>query len=613
MDSSRSVNVVRRIRGVVTAAAAVMMALPAMASGNAEKVLRIPMTTSGPNSLDPVRGSTTYENRCCVQVYETLLTYHYLKRPLELEPLLLERMPEVSDDGLVWDFKLKEGVTFHDDACFPGGEGRELVADDVIYSWKRLADPKYEYKNWWLVENYIKGFDEYKESQAARVEDGEAFDYGAEVEGLKATGKYTFRVILNEPLQPFAYRLAMFQFSIVPREAVEYYGDRFDANPVGTGPFILEEESDWVRNSNITFTRNPEYREARYPEEWMPGDEEFGFHEAAGEQVPFVDKLEFTFFIERQPMWLQFKAGNLDFTTVPADQFYEAFSRRTKELRFSWKRRGVAYHPVPLLDFIFRGFNMDDPLLGGLTPEKRALRQAISLAMNFEEVNEARYNGTAVIYDGPIPPGLAGHPEGHRTEPSYIGPDYERAREKLEEAGYTIGADGTVQDLPIIDLWTNTGTESEKIVEINRRSLSRVGIEINPQYVNFGTLIDAVNNRRAPMFSFAWSSDYPDAENNLALFYSENVSPGSNHYNYVNPEYDKLYEQIKKMEPGPERTEIIVKMRDMIIRDTPYAGSMGRVRHYLVNPWLKNFKPTERFFSYFKYLDIDVEHEDRGG
>jgi len=148
MDSSRSVNVVRRIRGVVTAAAAVMMALPAMASGNAEKVLRIPMTTSGPNSLDPVRGSTTYENRCCVQVYETLLTYHYLKRPLELEPLLLERMPEVSDDGLVWDFKLKEDVTFHDDACFPGGEGRELVADDVIYSWKRLADPKYEYKNW---------------------------------------------------------------------------------------------------------------------------------------------------------------------------------------------------------------------------------------------------------------------------------------------------------------------------------------------------------------------------------------------------------------------------------------------------------------------------------
>lgn len=606
----------RTIRSLIPLAAAAVLAMPSTATAQEEKVLRIPMTTSGPGTLDPVMGSTTYENRAASCVYETLLQYKYLKRPLELEPLLLAEMPEVTEAGRVWRFKLKKGVTFHDDPCFANGEGREVVASDVFYSWKRIADPDNKYKSFWLVDGIIKGFNEYRDEQAAAIKDGGAFDYEAPVEGFTIVNDHEFVVELNEPNQQFLWRLAMFQLSIVAREAVETYaeGNRFAGHPVGTGPFILETEDDWVRGKTMTVTKNPEFREAYYPTEWMPEDEELGLHEPAGQRIPFVDQIDFTFFVETQPMWLEFKAGNLDYTTVGQSSFEEAFSRRTKELKRSFSRKGIREVKVPLLDFIFRSFNMEDELLGGYTDDKRALRQAFNLAMDWDEMAETLYNGLAIPYDGPIPPGLDGHPnnENHRAPYSTRGPNYELARQKLREAGYTIGPDGKVTDLPVIDLYTSTGAESQRIVELMERNMSEVGIKLNPRYLEFPDLMQTVDNRKAPFFSFAWGSDYPDAENNLALYYGPNESPGSNHANYKNPVYDEMYERIRTMPPGPERTEVYLEMREMLIKDAPFCGSLARIRQYAINPWALNFKPTEDFFTYFKYLDVDTAHEDRG-
>ncbi len=580
-------------------------------SPDEQKVIRTPMTTTGPNTLDPVIGSTTYDNRCSSQVYDTLLEYKYLKRPLELKPSLLTEMPRITEGGKVWHFTLKKGITFHNDACFPGGKGRELVASDVFYSWKRFADPRNNYKSWWLIDDAIVGFNDYREQQAALVNGGKPFDYDADVPGMRLINDYEFEVELVKPLQQFAWKLAMFQLSIVPREAVEMYGEGFNGHPVGTGPFLLQNESDWTRGISLTLHRNPDYRDDYYPDEWMPSDKEMGFTEAAGTKLPIVDRLEFRFYVESQPMWLQFKDGKLDFTTVPEAGFFEAFSRRTKELRRSWKRKGIVSHKVPLLDFIFRGFNMEDEFLGGFSDRARNIRHAITLAQDLDELNEARYNGTALVYDGPIPPGLDGHPENGAAANAYRGPNYDAARQKLRDAGYEIDDKGKVIDFPVIEFYTSRGAESEKIVALLERNLDEVGIKLNARYVDFPTLMDVVDNKKAPMFSFAWGSDYPDAENNLSLFYGPNESPGSNHYNYKNPVYDKMYEKIQTMPPGAERTEMYIKMRDMIIEDAPYTGSMARVRSYLVQPWLKNFKPTEDFYSYFKYMDVDMEHKDR--
>ncbi len=575
-----------------------------------EKVLRVPTRTDGPKSLDPVRGSTVYDNRCCSQIYQTLLQYSYLKRPLELEPLLLAEMPAKSADGLIWTFRLKAGVLFYDpgpDPCFGGEATRELKASDVVYSWKRLADPSTQYKSYWLIDGAIKGMDEYKEAQRALVDGGAAFDYDAPVEGLRVLSDHEFEVELNESVQQFQWKLGMFQMAIVAREAVEQYGDRFNRHPVGTGPFVLQNERDWVLGQSMVVQRNPHYWDEYYPGEWMPEDEATGLHESAGVKLPRVDRVEFGFFVEDQPRWLAFKANKQDFTIVPDFGFDEFFTKRSKRLKKSWREKGVTHAKVPLLDFIFRIFNMDDELLGGYTEEKKALRQAISLCLDWDEMNETYYWGTCQVYDGMIPPGLDGHPEGHRSEVSYRGPDLQRARELFRKAGYTVGADGKVQDLPIIEYYTSAGALSEKHTALLMRNLDKAGVRVNPHFVNFTTLMDTVDNRKAPMFSFAWHSDYPDGENNLALFYGPNESPGSNHSNYKNAEYDRLYRQIRTMEIGPERTAVYERMRDMVVEDAPFAGSMARTRYYVIHPWIKAFKPTEDFYNYFKYLDVDMD------
>lgn len=564
------------------------------------KTALLPIRTDGPKSLDPVDGSTTYDNMACAQIYETLLVNRYAD-PTEYEPLLLAELPVAEDGGKSYRFRLKEGVRFQDNACFPGGKGREVVTDDVFYSLKRLADPKYQLENWWLLKDTIRGFDELKEAEGARLarDPASGFNYDLPVEGFTKINDREFVIELRQPVTRFLWVLTMFQTSIVPREAVEMYGDDFFRNPVGTGPFVLE---SWTPKKDMALVRNPNYHEVRYPgrDEWSREDQRMRMHRAAGERVPFLDRLEFAMYAQDQPMWLQFESGHLGYTQVPDEYFPRSFDRRTKELLPEVSARGVRAHKDRLLDFIFRGFNMEDPVVGGYTPQKKALRQAISLAVDLNEFNETFYSGLNIVYDGPIPPGLDGHPEGGRSPKAYQGPNLELARQKLAEAGYPEG-----RGLPPIAYYTNVNAIDQEQAELMARQVERIGVKLRHQAVDFSTLIETTNKKNAPMFSFAWASDYPDGENNLALFYGPNESPGSNHYNYKNPEYDELYEQILAMPLGPERTAVMERMRDMLLEDVPYIGSMARERHYLIAPWLLNCRPTERYYSWFKYLDVD--------
>jgi len=611
---------VRRIaRGVLVGVAAAVVgmaagAAPASGQG-AEKVLRLPIRTDGPKSLDPAKGSTQYDNMATCQVYECLLQWKYLVRPLELEPLLLAEMPTATmnaDGTQTWRFRLKQGVRFQDDPCFPGGKGRELVTDDVFYSWKRLADPEHKLENWWLLQGMIVGFDEYQQQQGKAVSGGKKFDYDAPVEGLRKISDHEFEVVLAKPMQKFLYVLTQFQTSVVPREAVEKYGVEFSTRPVGTGPFMVR-PGDWRPGERLTFVRNPNYREDYYPSELRYKDdpeaekhdrEVLGLLNDAGKRLPLVDRIEISFYVPDAAMWLDFQSGKLDYVQVPAEYFEQAFVLRTKKLRPEYAAKGITSHAVPLLDFIFRGFNMEDPVVGGYTEEKRALRQAISLAIDLDEFNKKFYNGLNIIYDGPIPPGLDGYPEDGEAPVSYRGPDIDYAKELLEKAGYKDGKDRSGRQL-VLEYYSDNSANSAEQAQALQRMLDKIGVKLNVRLVNFSELIEAVNEKKAQMFAFAWGSDYPDAENNLALFYSKYKAPGANHYNYDRPEYDRLYEQILVMKPGPERTKLYEQMRDMIIEDAPFIGSMARTRFYLVQPWLKNVKPSEDFHNWMKYLNLD--------
>lgn len=614
------------------------------------RVAVLPIRTDGPKSLDPVKGSTQYDNQACSQIYDGLLQYKYLARPLDLEPAITSEMPLITDnaDGTqTWRFKLRDDVYFHDDPCFTGGKGRRVVSADVFYSWKRLADPLYELENWWLIEGMILGFDAYKAAQGAaagakskdqidkakdealahaREASGDdaaslarhtaeieaafgvakpgAFDYDVPIPGLRVINEREFEVILARPVQQFRWKLAQFQLGVVPREAVEHYGDRFGRHPIGTGPYMVK-DGDWQPGEYITFTRNPTYRQELYPSELGPDpeeaarDRELGFDKPAGQRLPILDRIECPFYVPDLAMWLDFESGKLGFVQIPAEYFDKAVNRRTLKMTAPFARKGVTLYPVPLLDFIFRGFNMHDAVVGGYTEDKKKLRQAISLAFDLDEMNESFYNSTNIVYDGPIPPGLDGYPENGEAPISYRGPDLARARRLLAEAGYPGG-----RGLQEIVYYTSRGGNQVEQTQAEIQFCKAIGVKLSPRLVDFSEMIEAVNKNVAMMFGYAWGSDYPDAESNLAMFYSKNKAPGINSFNYGRPEYDRLYEQSRTLPPGPERTRLYEQMRDMVIEDGPVIGSMARTRFYAINPWLKNFKPSEDFQNWYKYLDV---------
>jgi oligopeptide transport system substrate-binding protein len=305
-------------------------------------------------------------------------------------------------------------------------------------------------------------------------------------------------------------------------------------------------------------------------------------------------------------MWLHFRAEDFDYGQVPDENMPQVFSKRSVEgkrtivMKQIWRDQGIRYQPVPLMDFIFIGFNMEDELVGGNSEKNTKLRQAISSALDWDERNQTFYFGLNVVYDGVIPPLLEGHPPDGQSDASFRGPNLERARQLMAEAGYPNG-----EGLPVIDYFVSQGSNNREQSEMLKRQLAAIGVRVKCNLVDFPTLMQTVDDRKAAIFSFAWGSDYPDGENNLALFYGPNESPGSNHFNFKNTEYDKMYEQIVGMQPSPERTKLYERMQDILLQNCPYIGSMARTRHFVIHERMKYFKPVETFHNWYKYVDVE--------
>lgn len=519
-------------------------------------------------TLDPVRASNQFVSQATGAVYETLVEYDYDARPLELVPLLLAKMPQVSEDLRTYRFELAKGVRFHDDPCFDRAVGRELTAKDVIFSIKRMANPALKPTGWWIYNDRIVGLDDYKKQQADRPK-GTAFDYDAPVEGLRVLGEHTFEIELVNPYPQFLYVLAMAYTAVVPREAQERYGLEIARHPVGTGPFRLKE---WLPGTKLVFERNEHYR-----------------------QDVSLDALVMHEFEQEQPMWLKFRVGDIDFVQTPAEYQPSIFDAEWN-LRPRFLKEELGYFQYNVVDLVYKGFDMEHPITGGFGRGK-LVRQAISLAIDNREIGDAFYNDAIVVYDGPIPPGLAGHDE-KKISP-YRGPNLEKARALLAAAGYPNG-----ENLPPIQYHTNRTTGSIEQVEMLRRQLSKIGVELAGNFHSFPELDSKIKKKQCQMFGLAWVADYPDAENFLALFYGPNASPGANAFNYENPEYDALYEKSRLMSPSPERTAIYERMRDLVIEDVPMVGGFSRKRFYLWNPRVENIRPDETWYTWIRHVRV---------
>lgn len=529
-----------------------------------KKVLNLALRTKI-GTLDPVRCSSQYDNMVISLIFEPLFEYAPADRPYRLEPNLLESMPETSTSALSYTFTLKKGVYFHDDPAFEGGKGREVTAADVVYSIKRMADRNFQPSGWWIYNQRVAGFDDFKKTQPV--------NYDAPVSGLQVLDRHRFRIELTKPFPQLLNVLATCYASVVAREVVEKYGPEIGLHPVGTGPFSLKELS---LGTKVVLERNPKYR------------------------LPTVDAVHLHVFEQDQPMWLKWRAGDIDFIQVPAEYFDDLFDENNR-LRESYLKEGVHAVVREKLDFIFRGFNMEDPVVGGFEKGK-LVRQAIALALDTNELIDAFYNRTAKPYDGPIPPALEGHKPGVISP--YRGPNLEAALKKLADAGYPNG-----EGLPVIDYHTNRGGSSPEQGEMVARQLKKIGLTLHIHTHSFPELEEMVKKRKAQLFNMSWNSDYPDAENNLALFYGPNAEDGSSYFNYKNPRYDELYRRASVLPSSPERTALYEKMRDLIIEDCPAIGSMARTRFYVAHRRVKNFQPDETWFSWIKYVGVELQPE----
>ncbi len=548
--------------------------------------------TAKVRGLDPGDIGDTTSSIIASQMLECLYQYHYLKRPYELIPCLAEDMPTVSADGLTYTIKIKKGVYFTDDVCFADGKGRELVADDFVFAWKRIADIKYLSKNWWIFDNRIVGLDEFREytktcKRAADV------DYSKEVEGLQMPDKYTLVIKLKKPWPQIVYLLAHLPTAPIAKEAVEYYGKDIINHPVGTGPYKLKR---WHKGSYIEMVKNPSFRDEYYPSEGEEADAEFGILADAGRKLPLNDRIIMVLVQETPPLWFLFMQGKIDVSGIPKDNFAEAIDFRGG-LTDTMKNRNIRLLTFRDPSTYWLGFNMEDEAVGKNLP----LRKAISCAVDRDKYIELFTNNRAEAAYGIIPPLMKTYNPDIKniSETSY---DPQKAIELVKEAEKIHGG-----KLPRLRL-SMPGTDAvfRQYGEFFKLCFSKVGLDVEIDYMDWPTFQNKIKTKSAQLFSLGWIADYPDEENFLQLFYSKNKSPGPNNFNYFNPEFDRLYEQICVMGDSAERDALYRRAEKIAVKDCPAVFLSHGVAYILVHDWVHNTRPHAFGYGLSQYRRVDT-------
>ena len=545
--------------------------------------------------LDPAKTSDIYSRVVASQIFETLYDYHFLKRPYELVPLLADGMPEVSEDGLVFTVRIKRGVYLQDDACFADARGRQLTAQDFVYSFKRIANIKTLSPNWARLDNRIVGLDEFREYTKSCANAGDV-DYSREVEGLSACGgdDHTLIIKLKEPWPQVVYSaLADTAYAPVAKEAADYYGPDIISHPVGTGPFKL---NVWRRGSYVELVRNERFRGEVYPSEGESGDVEAGYLADAGKAIPFADRVVWTIVEEYQPAWLMFLQGKIGAGVVPKDSFDEVITGGG-ELTPAMKRRNIQLETFSDPSTYWLGFNMADEVLG----KNKYFRRGISLAIDRERFIELFFNNRHLVAHGVIPPMMAGYNRDVK-EKGYSRYDPEKAMELLDEAKGIIAG-----ELPMLRIaMPGAGTWFRQYGQFLKRSLAAVGLEVEVQYMDRPTFQAKLRSGGVQMFASGVSASAPDGQEFLSLFYSKRDGSGPNAFNYSNERFDRLYEKARVMPQCSERRRLYQEMGLTVLEDCPAAFLNHRVAYVLHHDWYKNYKPHAFAYGLSKYRRIDM-------
>jgi ABC-type transport system substrate-binding protein len=509
-------------------------------------------------------------------------------------------LPTVEDGGRTYFCRVRKGVYFTPDPAFKG-KPRELIAADYVYSFKRILDPAVKSPWLWLLEGKLEGGDEAR----ARIAKTGKFDYDAPLPGIAIVDRYTLKFRLKSPDLRFPFVLAVPNMAAVAREVVDAYGQDIGAHPVGTGPYMLGE---YRRSAKIVLIANPGFRDMTYePAGPIPPASQPVAAALKGKKLPFAGRIEISIMEEDQSQWLAFQSRELDFIDIFPPQFIERVLDNGK-LRPELSAQGIAHDVLLRPNTWWTYFNMKDPVVGGYTPEKIALRRAIGMGYNVDELIRVLLKGRAVPANGPIPPDIVGFDPNLRTQAQLYDPA--AARALLDRFGYKDRDGDGYRETPdgkrlVLERWTRPDSRARQGDELWKKNMDAIGLRIVFKQDRVQELRKMARLGKIPMRDDGWNADYPDAENFMQLLYGPNTG-GENNAQFDLPEYNRLFELARALPDSPERTKLFDRMTELMLGYAPFRMTYHRLEDSVRHKWVKTYVPHPIRSQWWQYVDIDL-------
>ncbi len=567
------------------------------------KVLRVVFQGSE-SGFDPAQISDVVSAAVVGSLFDSLLTYDYLARPVRLKPNTAVAMPDVLDNHTRFVFRIKPGIHFIDHPAFKG-QPRELVAADYVYSIKRYYDPAVRSPS--LFHYQGAGLLGLNELRQHALDTKQAFNYDADVEGVRALDRYTLQIRVRSPAPRLPYVLATpAQSGAVAREVIESDPDPKAAmqRPVGTGPFKL---GAWRRGSRIVLERNRVHQHTVHDEQ--PGaDDSVGqaiAQQLRGRRLPLVDRVEVAIIEESQPRWLAFLNGELDLLWVPAE--FVATAAPNGVLAPHLAKRGVQLRRVvnPTTRHVY--FNMEHAMVGGYSAERVALRRALALAYNTPREIALMRHGQLLPAQSVMPPQVSGYNPQFRSEMSAYDPI--RAKALLDMAGYVDKNGDGWREQPdgkplLLELTTEPSQLARQWQGHWKTSMDAIGVKINFRIGAWPENIKASRAGKLMMWTTGWSAAIPDGSYFMDLLYSANKGQ-SNAARFDLKAFDAIHDQQRVLPDGPERDALIQQGLKLSLAYMPYKASGHDINTWLMQPRVRGYVPHPFMRDFWRHVDVD--------